>query len=339
MSRLWSCPMVELVEPRGPTHPRFQLNFSGREPVDRTHGILALLSFVPAQDHAVRARLEASLVGASTGPDPALAAAAARRAQAHADAAGDRESRAWALLARCASDLSPASLEVRLGAGRGLLDEVRQGVLPELAATAYLFGLSGLVEAGDIAGLDNELGPTSPTLIAYPELADGRHAAWFRCLRATLDGRAKDAEELAATALLAARKAADPDAEAVFAGQIAIVRWMQGRASEVEGTFLLGRQHYPNEPVWSVGLAWVWLYQGRESAARGLVRALPPVPELPRDRSWLATVSILATVVAELGETALVEELRATLLPFADRLATIGLGVTLWGTSSEEHTS
>jgi len=43
-------------------------------------------------------------------------------------------------------------------------------------------------------------------------------------------------------------------------------------------------------------------------------------------------VSILAVVVSELGEQDIARATRDALLPFEDRLATIGLGVTCWGT-------
>lgn len=94
----------------------------------------------------------------------------------------------------------------------------------------------------------------------------------------------------------------------------------------------MARQTSPHEPTWAVSLAWMWIKQGRHSAARALVATLPPVAELPIDRNWLATTCILAEVAADLGDHDLARDVRAALLPFEQRLATIGFGVTCWGT-------
>src|SRR5690606_34315829 len=106
-----------------------------------------------------------------------------------------------------------SSLDRRLEDSRTLLRLVRDGTLPELLPTAYFLLLGSLVEAGAIGELDAELALTGPTLARFPELADGRHVAWFRFLRATLDGHPAEAERLADAGLLIARAERDPDAD------------------------------------------------------------------------------------------------------------------------------
>src|SRR5690554_433783 len=315
-----------------PASPRFRLDFSGRDAVDRSAGAEKQLRALPAADHSERARLLAILAAARLIADPGTAGEAATGAQREAAMAGDDVSQAWALLAACAVDLSPDALTERVAAAREILRVARERGVPELASTGFFLLLGGLTEQGSIPQLDEELNPTGLTISAFPWLETGRHVAWFRCMRATLDGQADLAEQLANAAYQTALAEGDQDAEIVWVGQVAIVRWMQGRVSELEPAFLKGRQNYPGEPVWAVSLAWIWLRQGRASAARGLIASLPPIDSFPRDRNWLATVSILAVVVAELGEKNIAMIARDALLPFQDRLATIGLGVTCWGT-------
>src|SRR5690606_32015392 len=131
-----------------------------------------------------------------------------------------------------------------------------------------------------------------------------------------------------------AREQGDPDAQSVWIAQLAIIRWMQGRVVELEPAFLHARQTAPHEPIWAVSLAWMWLQQGRKSAARALIATIAPISELPVDRNWLATACILAVVAAELGERTIAASVRDALLPYEDRLVTMGLGITTWGTVS-----
>ncbi|MFB8386958.1 BTAD domain-containing putative transcriptional regulator [Microbacterium sp. NPDC055910] len=182
--------------------------------------------------------------------------------------------------------------------------------------------------------MDAALSETGALVSAFPWLADERHAAWFRCLRATIDGQAGRAEQIADRALQIALDSGDPDARSVWVAQLAIIRWMQGRVVELEPAFLHARQSVPHEPVWAVSLAWMWLRQGRRSAARSLVASLPPFSEFPQDRNWLATACILAVSAVELGETEIAAAAGDALRPYEERLATIGLGVTCWGTGS-----
>lgn len=135
-----------------------------------------------------------------------------------------------------ARNLSPSSLTERLSTSREVLALAASGVEPHLADPAFFILLGTLAEAGNIAELDVELGVLGPTLSRLPHLDEGRHVAWFRCMRATLDGHLGEAERLAEEGLRRAYGVEDPDAEAVYGGQIAVIRWQQGRASDVEDT-------------------------------------------------------------------------------------------------------
>lgn len=317
-----------------PTPIRLLLQFSGQEAFEQAAAAQRLLDEADRSDHSTRARLHAILAASRvlTAPDSALdAAAASARA---AGEAGDAVSRAWALVAASVSDVSPASLARRRASTREALDIARAERLVEIVPTAFFLHLGALAEAGSIEDLDRALSPSGATLSAFPWLERERHVAWFRCLRALIDGQAALAEQLAGAALALAREQNDPDALSVWVGQLAIIRWMQGRVVELEPAFLQARQLAPHEPVWAASLAWMWLQQGRRSAARALVTTIAPVSELPLDRNWLATACILAEVAAELGEEDLVRALHRVLVPVEGRLVTMGLGVTTWGTVS-----
>jgi DNA-binding SARP family transcriptional activator len=311
---------------------RFSIDFSSGRPLERIRECEDALQQLPGTATVDRSRVLASLAAAQASLSILEARDSASAALAAAEASGDEVALGYALLARFVAEPAPSTLERRLEDSRTALRIAEAEGTRGLAATAYFLHLAALLEGGDIRGVDAMLSVTGATLSAFPDLAESRYAKWFRCARATLDGHAGVAERLADAALEAATAAGDPDAMIVWAAQIAIVRWMQGRVSEMEPILLQARQANPDEPVWAAAVAWIWARQGRAKAAEGLVDSLPEVEAFPRDRNWLAAVAILSEVAAGLGSDALVEQLTRALSPFADRIVPIGFGVTCWGT-------
>lgn len=310
----------------------FALHFSGlgiyaQQTRAREH-LEALGESSPAQ----RVRALAILIASLIITEPEEARTLADECEETAQRAGDRPSRAWAHIARAVSDLSCHTTERRRELMGEALDIAEHTGERALVPTAYFLYLSALVELGELGEFERALSPMGPELSRFPFLAQGRHVAWFRCLQATLNGDITYAEQRANEAYALAQASSDPDAEAVYVGQLGIIRWAQGRAVELEPMFLRARRHAPHEPVWGAALAWIWLKQGRRSAARALLTSLPPVAELPVDRNWLSTACILAEVTSELEHRQIAADLYAVLRPFSQRLVTIGLGVTCWGT-------
>lgn len=312
---------------------RFMLHFSGTQVFDQRRRVERELLHTVPDDHSGRARLHAIHAASLLFSDPSAAVQAAAESFTHAEQAKDPISRAWALLAESTVELSCASTEKRRDSLRRVLaTAAREDDAVELAEPAFLLYLAALAELGDIEEIDRTLSPVGPVLSQFTWLEQGRHVLWFRCLQATLLGRVEAAETLAHQGHAVALSEADPDAHTVLFGQLGVIRWVQGREVELEPTFLQARQSAPHEPIWAVCLAWIWIKQGRRSAARGLVSSLGDIAHLPIDRNWLSTVCILAEVVSELGETHLIHQVYDALLPYEQRLATIGLGVTCWGT-------
>lgn len=313
---------------------QFALHFSGQDAFQQEVRAMKVLRVIPEGDHAARARVCAILAASRVLTAPASAATAASDSAREAELAGDDASRAWALIAACVVDVSPNTQDARLSLTREVLQIAQRTGEVEFVSVAYFLHLGALAERGAIEELDLALSPTGALLSAFPWLERERHVAWFRCLRAMIDGQADRAEKLADAAFEIAREQGDPDAQSVWIAQLAIIRWMQGRVVELEPAFLHARQTAPHEPIWAVSLAWMWLQQGRKSAARALIATIAPISELPVDRNWLATACILAVVAAELGERTIAASVRDALLPYEDRLVTMGLGITTWGTVS-----
>src|SRR5690606_17586914 len=191
------------------------------------------------------------------------------------------------------------------------------------------FLLVALLEQGDIRSLDAEL--LEQRTAQAPASPHATPAEWYECLRSMLDGDIDTAERQAEEHYAQARES-HTDALGLYVTRIGMIRWMQGRIDGIEEGFLAARREYPQQLLWPASLAWLWMLQGRHTSAETLLRTLPPVDDLPRDRYWLSTATVLAEIARIHGTRENAERLRLLLLPFADHLVPVGVGVAFWGT-------
>jgi len=261
--------------------------------------------------------------------DAEQARADALALRARAERLGD-PARGHALVAWAFLHPAPEYAQERARLAREVLDIAARHDAADLVTPASALLLGALLELGKIRELDAEL--VEARLLDGTPHADPRNpVAWFHCLRAILDGDTATAEALAEE-LYAAADEHSPDALALYATQLGLVRWMQGRRDGVEEAMLAARRENPDVVFWTVSLAWLWMHQGRTTSAEQLLRTVPELRALPRDRYWLATVAVLAEIAVFTGSARRVEELRTLLLPFADHLVAFGSGVAFGGT-------
>lgn len=216
--------------------------------------------------------------------------------------------------------VDPDTLAERLTTARRLLSLARQTADDQLVADAWRLFLMTLLEAERIAEIDVTLGELRAYCVQEHVLASRDVLAWFRGLRAVLDGDPDQAEALLASSL--SRRAR--------LGPLTVVRCFQGRFDELEPLYLEARREDPR-PVHVIMLAWLWTQQGRIAAARGAVDTVGPISALPRDRDWLFALSLLAELSVLLDDRALAETVHRTLVPYSRRIVLIGDGAGCWG--------
>lgn len=315
--------------------PGFRLDFTGDAALARATRCTTALSAIPAVASPLRARLLATLAAAQLmNADASVAQTTAAAALAMAERTGDDLALGYALVADIAANLDPDTLDARLHSARRVLSIARLHGDRDLASQGYFLLLAAFLESGDIRAIDAELEPRHHEADAFSELRDSRHAGWFRCSRALLEGNADLAEQLAKSSFELAQRHRDPDAQSAWIAQISVVRWMQGRTSELEPYYLHARESEPDRDVWSAVLAWLWATQGRLDDAAGALAQIRPLSEIPRDRHWFLTMSAMSEVAAIVGDEHRARALRDALIPYATRLVPIGLGVAAWGTVS-----
>ena len=250
---------------------------------------------------------------------------------------GGKLAEAHRLYAWTVTHPTPEHTEERLRVIPQVLEVARDHGDVDLESAAYLEYLVALLESGNISSLDAELIVRRSAVI--DEVWQGRvsPAMWFYCLRSILDGDTELAEEQAEAIIAAQIRDEETDeyrteALAQYITQMGMIRWMQGRVDGAEAMFLRARRAYPEQLLWPASLAWLWILQGRRSAGEQLLSQLPSIAEIPRDRYWLSTMTVLAEIATVHGPKERAQELRQLLLPFADRLISVGSGVAFWGT-------
>lgn len=252
-----------------------------------------------------------------------------RVAQAHDDEAV----RAYALAAWGTTRPGPEHSARRVHAAEELLDIAGRTNEVPLIPVGYSLLLTGLLEQGDIRSLDIELLERRSGVDVLRKKPHANPAVWFRCLRLILDGEADEAEEHARMIFEQSPRSGTV-ARALFTTQLGMIRWMQGRVDGAEEGFLASRREYPEQLLWPASLAWLWRLQGRLTSSEALLRTLPPPHEVPRDRYWLSTITVLGEIATMTGSRENARQLRELLLPFADQLVPVGIGVSFWGTAA-----
>lgn len=252
----------------------------------------------------------------------------AHQAQLMAQRLNDEVAHSYALVAWGFTHPAPEQAEARVAAGYEVLETASRHSASELVPLGYVLVLVGLLEQGEIRSLDTEL---------LRERAQADHAGyadvarWFRCLRSILDGDTARAEH-EANELYALSAKRGTSAKALHTTQMGMIRWMQGRVDGAEEAFLATRREYPEQLLWTASLVWLWLLQGRVTSSDALAKSMPDVADVPRDQYWLSTVTVLADIARVRGSRDEMERFRKLLLPFADRLVPVGVGVAFWGT-------
>lgn len=161
------------------------------------------------------------------------------------------------------------------------------------------------LELGDIASVDRDIAAyaQAATQSGYPPRL--WMAAMFRAMRAILAGRLDEAERLVAHAYTVGRGTEDNSGPVQYFGlQMFALRLLQGRGAELGPTLTDLAKRQPHIPAYPAGLALIYAEAGQADAARALFERLASAgfERIPRDLSWLITVTNLAQVCAVLGD-------------------------------------
>lgn len=271
---------------------------------------IALLEEAEAQltDGPLRARVKARLASAlhfANQPERVL--------QLSADALQlDRS--AETLLARHGALLHIAHLDERLRLAEELiaLDD------PEQLALGRWWYVFDLMEAGRTAEAREQHAALAHLADELRQPLFQHFAAVWDVVFAQMADRPADIEALAEHAYALGVRAAAPDAELIRLAQLMALRVQQGRLPEyLETVEPLARRH-EHLPAWSAALAVGLLVSGQRQRGAALLRTLDE-DAVPRDMTWLTTLTLLSWCATLLGDAPRAARLYAQLEPYRER--------------------
>jgi len=254
----------------------------------------------------------------SAAPDHVERRRLSDQALALARECGDAHALHQVLAARASTIRAPDTLAERLSnTAEDLLltagdDDLRRrwGALSNRALTCLDAGMVTEAEDNDrLAGaLADELVPGAQWRARFVEARD-----------LTRVGDLRSAEQRAIEALRIGRSAGE-DAAAIFAGQIYLIRWHQGRVHELA-------QHLDAQPLVSAldraFACHAYAQLGRREDAHRLLVGLAArdFADVAFDGYWLTILALAAVVAAHLGDEAIMSELYDLLHPWKDQCA------------------
>ena len=150
----------------------------------------------------------------------------------------------------------------------------RSGKL-ELALHAHTWRVSLMLELGDLAGVDQSIEAIAQIAGALGEPRARAYVPLVRAIRALLDGRVEQAEQLNMSAAeLASEVTQDAIVPMIIAAQLFWIRWTQGRVSELEPAVRHMAETYPLIPSWRCALMACLREAGRRDELRWRARAV-----------------------------------------------------------------
>jgi class 3 adenylate cyclase/tetratricopeptide (TPR) repeat protein len=149
-------------------------------------------------------------------------------------------------------------------------------------------------------------------------------------------GDLERADELATTALQIGIEGGQPDAFAIYGGQLSLLRRHQGRLDELVTLIEQVAAENPGVPTFGPILAITYLEAGDDAKASELLEAAAAedFTSLPLDFIWLVGTVAYARVAFVLGALSPVQKLYDLLSPYSDQVVFVG---TAGGTSVALH--
>lgn len=232
---------------------------------------------------------------------------------------GDRDALSRILLERYHVLVGPDDTEERLAASLETARLATEGGAIALACEARLQAHADLVMLDDLPGADVELAAAERDAA---EVRFGYHR-WrlvlTRAMRAMMAGDHARAEACANEALAVARATVATQAALQWAGQLIVLRRMQGRLDEVAAVVDAAVAKYPATFLWRSAVLVTRAERGDLAGARTLLdqMAANDFADVPRDFGWMGALAGIADTCGVLGDARRAATLYPMLLPYA----------------------
>lgn len=306
-------------------------------PDDELIGLLDLALVSTRDDAGLQARLLARLAEArATRDDAAACKARCDRAWELAWESRDPAIMSAVLAARALALSTPDDLDDRIEATGELLAIAGNAWQADLAAQAHGWRFVDLVEKGRIADAERDRAAHAKLARQSGDPGAERDAAAWAAAAALLVGDRGQAATQIDLAHQLGRDMGDPLAPDLYWTQVwgMLVDW--GEDSELDDLVPVWRdlvRTHEGEPAWSARFAFLLARVGRTAEAAAIVEDLVDdgCQAVRFDRSWLATMAVLAETAALVGAAPEAEVVADLLRPYSARVAVFEGGRLVWG--------
>ena len=273
------------------------------------------LYFSDRRDQMAALSIEATEIATELNDPQAIALAAAARRRAY-----------W----------GPGNLEARLTDSTLLLRAAREASDIELILQGHAWLVVDLLERGDRKGVEVQIEAFSAGAESLRQPLYLWNAAVWEAMRALLDGRLDEAEQLAAAAVSSGIRAEGVTSTQYFAAQVLYLRREQARMGELEDPVRQALSTNADRAGWRAALALLLHQTGRTEEARAEFDRLARdgFDWIPRDGDWMVVAAVAADLAHALDDAPRSEILYDLLTPFADTNVVVGLGAACLGAAS-----
>lgn len=243
---------------------------------------------------------------------------------------------AYALSARHMALIGPDTVTERLALADEVIRLAEAEGKQQLAAAGHFWRMMDVLELGEIAEVDREIR-------IYAQLAEELRQPFYfwqttvlRAMRALLEGRFAEAEQLSQEGFTLGQQAQTPNAFLLFAVQLFSLRREQGRLQELENPLKALIERFPAIPSLATGLAFIYSELGKEEDTRREFERFVhnDFADLPRDQGWFTSMAGLSFVTHYLCDTQWAAILYDYLRPYATRNIVAGSATDCYGSVS-----
>ncbi len=236
-----------------------------------------------------------------------------------AERVGDSKILVLAIYSRQWSTMGPDRVEEALAAGEEIARLAHIGGDRDMEFEGHHLRLIALTQLGDFAAVDTEIAACDGLAAELRQPRYQWQAGVFRTMRALMQGRFKEAERLAQTALAIGQRAEQEAAAVVFGAHSFLTKWADG---SLEDLVDVGREAADRfGQGWPSAYIWLLTEIGRVEDARARFEeiAADGFQSVRRGGDWLTAICSLSLASIAIEDSAAAEKLYELLLPYAGR--------------------
>ena len=241
-----------------------------------------------------------------------------------------------ALVARHVAMWSPAHTEERLSIADELVATARSAGDREAELQGINWRVADLFELGEIDAMRAAIAEHERLAGELRLLAYDWYVPMWRGALALLEHRLDDARRFCEEGARIGEEAHDANAELLFDVQRNGIASASGLVTDEDYARMQRRtEHSPASGAWRAALLSRSLIRGdADRVGRTLGEEVAVLGAAPLDANWLYTATVLGVIAAELEDERAAAELYPLLLPYGNRVVTVGRGCVCLGSGS-----